>query len=48
MTEQRLGSDARRYSELAAAMRLLKVRGFMSPASTCSRSETPSPGKTLR
>jgi hypothetical protein len=32
------GSDAHRYRELMAATLRLKVRGFMSPASTSSRS----------
>ena len=38
VTAERLGSAAHRYRELMAAIRRLKVRGFMSPASTCSRS----------
>ena len=38
VTAERLGSAAHRYRELMAATLRLKVRGFMSPASTSSRS----------
>ena len=38
VTAERLGSAAHRYRELMAAIRRLNVRGFMRPASTCSRS----------
>ena len=38
VTAERLGSDAHRYRELMAAIRRLKVRGFIRSASTCSRS----------
>ena len=38
VTGDRLGSDAQRYIDDTAAIRRLNVRGFISPASTCSRS----------